>query len=161
MRLKFQCNKEVTPMDVAMLITALQQAQGQDRIFFSQSTEIVIGEEIPSRAKRDPELRMSIAIDVISYLNKKTSKRYSAKAKATITLINGRISDGATLDDFKIVIDTKADQWLGDPRWEKYLRPETLFAANHFQSYLNERSQSEIQDDAFSDLDEALESIGQ
>lgn len=160
MRLKFQCNKEILPIDLAMMIVALKEAQeNKEPIYFAQSTELVIGEKVPSKAKRDPALRMSIAKDVISYLNKQTGKRYSAKAKATITLINGRISDGATLEDFKIVIDNKCQAWRGDPRMDQYLRPETLFSAKHFESYLNEKSARDLDNDAFSGLDSALESV--
>ena len=40
------------------------------------------------------------------------------------------------IDDFKTVIDKKADDWIGTDM-EKYLRPETLFGTK-FESYLNQ-----------------------
>ena len=49
-----------------------------------------------------------------------------------------RLAEGFTIDDFKKVIDVKCAQWLNDPNMKKYLRPETLFKASHFESYLNE-----------------------
>ncbi len=34
-------------------------------------------------------------------------------------------------------IDKKVYEWLGNQKWENYLRPETLFG-NKFESYLNQ-----------------------
>ena len=76
--------------------------------------------------------------EIISYLNEKTHSKYKSGSKATQRLINGRWKDGFRLDDFKAVIDIKSDQWLSDKKMASYLRPETLFAASHFESYLNE-----------------------
>ncbi len=55
-------------------------------------------------------------------------------------MINGRMEDGFTIDDFKTVIDKKCAEWLGDKEMDQYLRPETLFAAKHFESYLNQKT---------------------
>lgn len=49
-----------------------------------------------------------------------------------------QINSEITVEDFKLVIDIKSSQWMGDPKMEAYLRPETLFAPSHFESYLNE-----------------------
>ena len=46
--------------------------------------------------------------------------------------------EGHTVDDFKTVIDKKYAEWGQNPKMSKYLRPETLFSAEHFESYLNE-----------------------
>lgn len=78
------------------------------------------------------------AKEIIEYLNKKTGKNFKHNAKATQRNINGRLSDGYTIDDFKRVIDVKCDEWLGDKKMEQYLRPETLFSPSHFESYLNQ-----------------------
>ncbi|MDE5938484.1 MAG: conserved phage C-terminal domain-containing protein [Lachnospiraceae bacterium] len=80
--------------------------------------------------------------EIIDYLNEKTNARYRHTTKATQRIINGRISDGFGVEDFKKVIDIKADQWLNDKKMSAYLRPETLFAASHFESYLNEARQT-------------------
>lgn len=75
--------------------------------------------------------------EIIAYLNAKTGKRFTHTNKETLKHINGRLSEGATLEDFKKVIDIKCSQWLGDTRMEEYLRPSTLFAPSKFESYLN------------------------
>ncbi|MGG4218846.1 conserved phage C-terminal domain-containing protein [Paenibacillus jamilae] len=77
--------------------------------------------------------------EIISYLNKKTGKRYSSKVKTNKELINGRISEGRTIDDFKYVIDTKCSHWLNDPKMCQYLRPATLFRPSNFDNYLNQQ----------------------
>lgn len=56
--------------------------------------------------------------------------------------MSARIKEGASLDDFKRVIDTKEKKWNVEPEggekdMRQYLRPETLFGTK-FQSYLNE-----------------------
>ena len=40
------------------------------------------------------------------------------------------------LTEIKIVIDAKCDEWLGDEKMKKYLRPETLFSKTNFEKYL-------------------------
>jgi hypothetical protein len=37
-----------------------------------------------------------------------------------------------------MVIDLKSVEWLSDPHWNKFLRPETLFGTK-FESYLNQQ----------------------
>lgn len=76
--------------------------------------------------------------DIVEYLNEKVGKKYRADSKSVIKLINGRLSENYTLDDFKKVIDNKCADWLGDDKMNKFLRPETLFAQSHFESYLNQ-----------------------
>lgn len=77
------------------------------------------------------------SVDVIFYLNKKAGTNYRQHIKKTIALIQARINEGFTLDDFKTVIDKKVGQWKNDPKMSSYLRPETLFGTK-FEGYLNE-----------------------
>ena len=74
--------------------------------------------------------------EIVNYLNKKTGKHYRNNGK-TAELIEARLNDDYTVDDFKHVIDVKCQQWLGY-EMEKFLRPETLFNRTKFESYLNE-----------------------
>lgn len=75
--------------------------------------------------------------EIIADLNTITGKRFSFTAKATQRLIRARFDEGRTLEDFKKVHRNKA-AWKDDPKFCAYLRPETLYAASHFESYLNE-----------------------
>lgn len=92
--------------------------------------------EKESPAKAEPI--MVVSREIISYLNEKIGSRYSASSKSTVTLIKGRLNEGHSVDDFKTVIDIKAAEWKGTDM-ENYLRPETLFAPSHFESYLNQK----------------------
>lgn len=76
--------------------------------------------------------------EIIDYLNMVTNKDYKYKTKKTIDCIKARMNEGFVVDDFKKVIDIKAKQWINDPKWNKFLRPETLFG-NKFEGYLNEQ----------------------
>lgn len=81
--------------------------------------------------------------EIVRYLNDKAGTRYSASSRNTVTMIKGRMEEGHTVDDFKQVIDTKVDEWKGTEQ-EKYLRPETLFCAKHFESYLNQKPRGKV-----------------
>lgn len=74
---------------------------------------------------------------IVEYLNIKANSHYKYSTDKTQTLIKARIKDGFTLNDFKIVIDKKCEDWLGTD-FEKFLRPETLFS-NKFEGYLNQK----------------------
>ena len=81
--------------------------------------------------------------EIIGYLNKRVGTHYRATTRKTQALIKARLNEGFTVDDFKQVIDNKAEAWLGDQKMEKYLRPETLFGTK-FEGYLNERSTPQV-----------------
>ena len=76
--------------------------------------------------------------EIIDYLNSAIGTRYTTRSKSTNAKIKARIKEGHTIDDFKTVIDNKSAQWKDNAKMRTYLRPETLFAAEHFESYLNE-----------------------
>lgn len=76
--------------------------------------------------------------EIIDYLNSAIGTRYTTRSKSTNAKIKARLKEGHTIDDFKTVIDNKSAQWKDNAKMRTYLRPETLFAAEHFESYLNE-----------------------
>lgn len=78
----------------------------------------------------------STIVEIVDYLNSKTNKNYRASTRKTKSLINARMNEGFTLEDFKKVIDNKSSEWLNS-KMEQYLRPETLFGTK-FESYLNQ-----------------------
>ena len=85
--------------------------------------------------------------EIISYLNEKANRNYRPNIQKSKTLIKARWSEGFRLDDFKHVIDTTVKDWSGT-KYEKYLRPETLFGSK-FEGYLNQapRIKTEITDE--------------
>lgn len=104
------------------------------------SKETVTGskQECIKNVKNDKELYISI----VEYLNSKAATNYKHSSKATQRLIDSRLNEGFTIDDFKKVIDNKVLSWKdkldreGKPL-EIYLRPQTLFGTK-FEGYLNE-----------------------
>lgn len=79
------------------------------------------------------------AKEVVDYLNEKTGKHFKVTSSANTRFITARAKEGYTAEDFKKVIDTKTAEWKGTDM-EQYLRPETLFSASKFESYLNQRT---------------------
>ncbi|PGS79282.1 phage replication protein [Bacillus cereus] len=81
--------------------------------------------------------------EIFDYLNEKAKKNFNHKAEAHRKLIRARWNEGYTIEKFKTVIDNKVSQWLGqfdrdNKPLDRYLRPSTLFAQQHFDNYLNE-----------------------
>lgn len=89
-------------------------------------------EDIEKEEDRDKEIYISI----VSYLNEKAGTAFKHTTGKTKSAIKARVAEGFTVDDFKTVIDKKCAEWIGDPKMEKYLRPETLFGTK-FEGYLN------------------------
>lgn len=83
---------------------------------------------------------------VIEYLNQKTSKNFKSTTQKTKKLIQARLNDNFTIQDFYKVIDTKTKEWINDKVMSKYLRPETLFGTK-FESYLNETTEDKNDND--------------
>ncbi len=73
--------------------------------------------------------------EIIEYLNEKTDNSYKPSAEGHKKFIRARWHEGNTIDEFKKVIDYKANEWMGT-KWEIYLRPKTLFATGNFDNYL-------------------------
>ena len=77
--------------------------------------------------------------EIIDYLNLVTNSKYKYTTSSTKRLINARLNEGFSVNDFKQVIDTKNAQWSNDNKMKEYLRPETLFGSK-FESYLNQKN---------------------
>ena len=75
--------------------------------------------------------------EIISYFNSVTKQRRSTDNKKANEFITARLREGYTVADFKKVIDNKWVDWNGT-EYEKFMRPETLFAPSHFEAYLNQ-----------------------
>lgn len=100
-------------------------------------------------SKKDLLVRDSNSVlEIVEYLNTAVSTSYKPSSKKTASLINARLNEGFTVDDFKAVIDTKASDWLGDSKMSRYLRPETLFGTK-FEGYLQEAKAVRRDDERF------------
>jgi uncharacterized phage protein (TIGR02220 family) len=98
----------------------------------------VLTQAIPKTSSKTSSKKEIPIVEILDYLNHKTHSHYKPTTKKTKTVIKARMNEGFTLDDFKKVIDLKTSEWLDDPHWSKFLRPETLFGTK-FESYLNQK----------------------
>lgn len=125
---------------------------GQKNIYYLQDIDFRNDKNIKDVIKSDIEIvppkkdRQQIPYQsIVEYLNEKTNKKYSHKAKGNQQLIRARFKEGFTEEDFKHVITVKVEQWGDDPKMKDYLRPATLFG-NKFDTYRNEETK-EIADE--------------
>lgn len=75
-----------------------------------------------------------IAERVLTYLNEKAGTHFRP-IESNLKFINARLKD-YTEEELKSVINKKVDEWKGG-KMQMYLRPETLFNATKFETYLN------------------------
>lgn len=84
---------------------------------------------------KDTSIKDNNIIAVIDYLNEKAGTRFRS-VESNAKYINARLKDGYTVYDLKAVIDKKVKEWKGTD-FQRFLRPETLFNATKFETYLN------------------------
>jgi len=72
----------------------------------------------------------------IRRLNELAHTSYRTNTPATIRVIGARLAEGYTEEDLALVLEYKWDEWGNNKDMAKYFRPETLFAAKHFEGYL-------------------------
>jgi uncharacterized phage protein (TIGR02220 family) len=78
---------------------------------------------------------------IIDELNRITDRSFR-KTASNKRFIIGRINEGYAYIDLINVIKVKTSQWANNPKMAMYLRPETLFNATKFPSYLEEYKMS-------------------
>lgn len=110
-----------------------------------QSTDSINKHIKPKESKKPikqllPQLELNdndLYKKIIDYFNLKTGQKLSDKTKHTRTLIEARVNDGYTFENFITVIDKKYDEWIGDSKMKQYIHPDTLFSPK-FEKYLNQ-----------------------
>lgn len=75
--------------------------------------------------------------EFFKFFKETTGKRYTA-TNNNKKLINARLNEGATKQDFYLITKHKAIQWKDNDKMNKWLKPDTLFIPKHFENYLNE-----------------------
>lgn len=90
----------------------------------------------PVAAQPDPEVTITDnAIEVLGHLNLISGSRYQ-KSKTALENIRGRLREGYSVGELKLVIDLKHEHWNGNDEQYQYMRPETLFGPKKFEGYL-------------------------
>lgn len=95
----------------------------------------IVNENINVIEDKDVIKNNSIYKDVIDDLNIIMGTQYKYVQK-TKELIQARVNEGFTIEDFKLVHRKMKKNWGTDNKMCKYLRPITLYS-NKFESYLN------------------------
>jgi len=93
----------------------------------------------PRSTKSTDSVNVSVSdsvSEVIKHLNLVINSKYKTSTKSHIENISARLNEGHSVDDLKLVIDSKSREWLNDPKMVQYLRPSTLFQTSKFQGYL-------------------------
>lgn len=80
---------------------------------------------------------------IVGYLNEICGTGFRAASERTRKLINTRFGEGATLEDFRLVIRYMHEEWAGTNQ-AQYLRPETLFGPK-FEGYLQAAKRADAQ----------------
>ena len=111
-----------------------QNEQTNTRDYSEITTEITTD----NNSRAEPDSVADKTKTIVDYLNEKTDSHYKATTPKTKQLVQARLKEGFTVDDFKTVIDKKTATWLNDNKMNKYLRPLTLFGTK-FEDYLNEK----------------------
>lgn len=106
-------------------------------------------------AKEEIDLSVAVAA-VIDHLNEKAGTHFRSDSKATRRMIAARLKEGRTVEQMIHVVDVKCDDWLRSKKMRPYLRPETLFNATKFESYLGGFAGSGVESDVLSANREAL-----
>lgn len=94
-----------------------------------------------AEAEAEAEVKIYI-VEIIEHLNAKAKTRFRPESK-TSSHIRARLSEGATVEQCKGVIDRKVAEWINNPKMVQYLRPQTLFNAEKFETYLNGLSEAQ------------------
>ena len=119
----------------------LVKAYNTDTLKSNISTNDKVSDEYYTDIKTsDNKQDNNIITEIISHLNQVSGKNYKATSTATKRLINARLKEGFTLEDFKRVHINKLG-WLKDDKMKEYYRPATLYGTK-FEGYLNEQTKS-------------------
>lgn len=105
-----------------------------------------VGEEkkrkIPPKQKKTESNQKTIET-IVEYLNEVAGTSFRSSTESTKKHINARLNENFTVENFKTVIDKKVREWKSTDM-AKYIRPETLFSASKFESYLNQPVKNSI-----------------
>ena len=100
---------------------------------------------------------------VIDVLNKATGRQFDPEGTNTRYLIGTLVENGYDVNDLILVVKVMSRKWLPDKKMAFYLRPETLFSPEHFESYLqfarSEERRATIEDELASIEDMARRSV--
>lgn len=80
----------------------------------------------------------TISLVAISYINKLTDRSYKFNNQSYIKLISDLINENYNIIDLIEVVEKKYYEWRNDRKFNKLIRPETLFKYENFKKYVGE-----------------------
>ena len=105
-------------------------------ILIPDSLSLIPDTSVKDSLSGKPDVRI-----VIEHFNQVTGQKLKVGTKSHSENISARLSDGYNVDDLKLVIDFKNQEWSGDQKFAQYIRPSTLFQTGKFGGYLAELKQ--------------------
>lgn len=100
-------------------------------------TNEILSQKNTINKKRKKAPQIEIVKEVIDYLNTKANTSFKATTKETMQFVLARQKvDGWELEDFKLVVDFKVNDWGKDDRMKQYICPSTLFRASNAEKYM-------------------------
>jgi uncharacterized phage protein (TIGR02220 family) len=75
--------------------------------------------------------------EVVSYMNNMFGTRFKASSTTTYSSVSSRLKE-YSIDELKLVISNRHEEWKDDAKMKKHLNPGTVFRASKFEKYLNE-----------------------
>ena len=85
--------------------------------------------------------------EIIDHLNSITRASFKPTTKETIRLLTGRLSEGYTVEDCKLVVRHRWEAWEHDTKMRQFIRPGTLFLPAKFESYIQEARRSSTEEE--------------
>lgn len=108
----------------------------ENSVLNNTELEITLTKEETIKKEINPS-KIEIIKEVIDYLNTQAKTSFKATTKETIQFVSARQKvDGWELEDFKLVIDFKVNDWGKDDRMKQYICPSTLFRASNAEKYM-------------------------
>lgn len=112
------------------------ESGGDPSVNSKQDPQVNKKTSCPVAAQPDPDVMITDqAIVVLTHLNQVSGSRFQ-KSKTSLENIRGRLRDGYSVSDLKLVIDLKHEHWHDNDEQYQYMRPETLFGPKKFEGYL-------------------------
>ena len=135
-------------------IELIQQLPSMEQ---SASNALVSEEERRGREEAEKRREESLSgkpdvTNVVDHFNLVTGQKLKASAKSHSENISARLSEGHSVADLKLVIDSKYKEWVNDAKMAQYIRPSTLFQVGKFNGYLQQAKALPVQKSSLHDL---------
>ena len=116
------------------------------------STKEVLKDIVPLEkivVRKEPK-DLTPAYDVLTYLNLRADHAYKMMPNSVIHILT-LLRQGATVQELKLIVDYKVDEWGKKPDYRRNLNNATLFRQGMFSTYLDDAVKWKKQRDSVAD----------